>query len=90
MHDRLPMKPSSCCCAASRGGKLEEKSLPEEKAALVEAAKDKPYSHTNSTADFKIALTDRAEKKASIRIEGGRFLMGTNDPEAFKLTGKAL
>lgn len=88
MHDQLPKKPSSCCCAASRGGKLEEKSLPEETAASVEAVEDKPSSHTSYSADFTIALTNRAEKKESIRIEGGRFLMGTNDPEAFAADGE--
>ena len=101
MHDQLRQNTTSCCCAASRGGHLKEKIT--STAALENAASselDTPSVYPTPQSDISYinniegtanqGVTDMAWKKEPelILIEGGRFLMGTNDPEAFAADGE--
>ncbi|NUU79904.1 formylglycine-generating enzyme family protein [Paenibacillus xylanilyticus] len=101
MPEEIPQIKSSCCCAASRGGRLEEKITSQDAPEIaVSSELNTPATYTSPHSDIlhvneaggkaHHGNTDDAGKKDTERllITGGRFLMGTNDPEAFAADGE--
>ncbi|MCP1183060.1 formylglycine-generating enzyme family protein [Paenibacillus sp. 1781tsa1] len=98
MHGQIPKKETSCCCSASRSSRIKEgirlEDTRESTASReMSAAADNAFLHpvdlleTSALAgdDGYIAGRDDRDR---VWIKGGRFLMGTNDPEAFTGDGE--
>lgn len=98
MHGQISKKENSCCCSASRSGRMKVKIQSEDTPELtasreVSVASDHasplsvdrlPLSVLRGDDGYIAGRNDRDR----IWIEGGRFLMGTNDPEAFAGDGE--